>query len=59
VIAAGPVSTISRSSTQRQNRRIEEVLHEIDAGDFVALVIRHFAQRLTSSRSHSGVISAR
>jgi hypothetical protein len=44
-------------SVHRQKRRIEEVLHAIDAGDFVALVIRHRAQRLTSSRSHAGSIS--
>ena len=57
MIAAGPVSATPRASAQRQNRRIDEVLTEIDAGDFVAPVSRQRAQRLTSSRSHAGSIS--
>ena len=59
MIAAGALSAIASLSAQRQKRRIEEVLHETDAGDFVPVVIRQRAQRLTSSRSHSGSISAR
>jgi len=57
VTAAGPASAISLASVQRQNRRIDEVLHEIDAGDFVALINRHRAHRLTRSRSQTGSIS--
>jgi hypothetical protein len=59
VIAAGADSGTSWVSAQRQKRRIDEMLTAIDAGDFVAPVSRQRAQRLTSSRSHSGSISER
>jgi hypothetical protein len=57
VIAAGEQSATPVLSAKRQKRRIEEVLHAIDAGDLVAVVVRQRAQRLTSSRSHGGSIS--
>ena len=46
MIAAGAARISSWDSAQRQNLRIDEVLIEIDAGDFVAAVIRQGAQRL-------------
>ena len=59
VIAEGVAGGAPCSASQVVKRRSELVETATDAGDFVVVVIRQRAQRLASSRSHAGWISAK
>lgn len=59
MIAEGVAAGASCPASQVVKRRSELVEMATEAGDFVVVVIRQRAQRLASSRSQSGSMSAK